>query len=252
MKLHRKEQIKELIKEKGKISLDELFKRYPEVSTMTIRRDLLSLEDEGVILRVRRGAVYIDELKKKTEDTYNMRTAENVEKKKLIARKAVNLIEPSHSLFIDSGSTTYFFAKELPDIQFFITTNGLNIATELSKNTMCAVTMVGGIISKNNLAASGQFAETLLDKVNIDTAVMACSAFDYSNGFTTGSQSEARLKAKVIEKARMVIMLVDSTKLSKSMPYTFAGLDDIDIFVSDEDCPESLKEDFKNRNIAVL
>ena len=252
MKLQRKEQIKALIKEKGKISLDELFKRYSNVSTMTIRRDLLSLEESGDILRVRGGAVCIEELSKKTEDVYNQRTTANVELKKSIAKKAVKLVEPGHAFFIDSGSTTYFFAKELPDIQYFITTNGLNIATELSKNTMCSVTMIGGLVSKNNLATSGHFAIEALDKINIDLAIMACSAFDGHNGFTTGSQPEAELKHYIVQKARKKVMLMDSTKLNKSMPYTFAKLEDIDVIVSDDAFDAEFKEKLKELNIIVL
>ena len=67
MKENRIAIIKELIEKNGKMSLEQLEERFPSVSSMTLRRDLLSLEEAGVLLRVRGGAVSIQELSKKTE-----------------------------------------------------------------------------------------------------------------------------------------------------------------------------------------
>ena len=125
--------IKEFIDKNGKITLKELENAFPNVSSMTLRRDLLSLEESGVLVRVRGGAVSVQELSKKTEDQYSRRAAIQVAEKKQIAEKAVRLVEPGTSLFIDSGSTALYFAKELPDLNYFISTNGITIAQELMR-----------------------------------------------------------------------------------------------------------------------
>ena len=111
--------IKDLIEKNGRMSLEQLGERFPNVSSMTLRRDLLSLEESGVLVRVRGGAVSVQELSKKTEDQYSRRAAIQVAEKKQIAEKAVKLVEPGTSLFIDSGSTALYFAKELPDLSAY-------------------------------------------------------------------------------------------------------------------------------------
>ena len=120
MKKSRIEKIKELIEKNGKVSYDELAALMPNYSEMTLRRDLCALENEGLIIRVRGGAVSLNELSKKTEEQFSARVGFNIGEKKEIAAKAIELIDATNSLFVDSGSTTLYFAKQLPNINYFI------------------------------------------------------------------------------------------------------------------------------------
>lgn len=247
MNLARRNSIKKLIEEKGRVSFDELVKRYPNVSTMTIRRDLLALEEAGSLIRVRGGAVSIKELNRNVEDKYTQRMGYNIEAKREIAEKAAEFADRGHSIFIDCGSTTLYFTKELLDINYYITTNGLNIALELASKTMPVVTVIGGVVNKGNMSASGNLSQMFLDNINIDIAFMACSGFSPESGFMCGSLTETYLKSAIVKKAQKRIMLMDSSKLNVSMPFTFAGIDDIDILITDSNFPEELKEQLKGR-----
>lgn len=240
--------IKRIIEEKGKITLVELARRYPNVSTMTLRRDLQALEEDGTLIKVRGGAVSVKELNKNVDDMYARRAVSNTELKKELAEKAVGLAERGHSIFIDSGSTTLFFAKELPDVNYYVTTNGINIAFELSHKSMPVVNMIGGVISKTNLSASGSLSQIFLDNVNVDIAFLACSGFSIEHGFMCGHMNENEFKANVIKKARKRVMLMDTTKIYRSMPFTFATLDDIDVLVTDSSLSENIKNEIKKRN----
>lgn len=246
--------IKRLIEERGRLSLNELTRRYPEVSSMTLRRDLQALEAEGILIRVRGGAVSVKELNKNVEDMYSQRAISNTELKKEIASKAVEYAERGHSIFIDSGSTTLFFAKELPDLNYYVTTNGINIAFELSRKSMPVVNMIGGVISKNNLSASGSLSQMFLDNVNVDIAFMACSGFTPDNGFMCGHMNENEFKANVIKKARKRVMLMDTTKVNRSMPFTFSTLQDIDVLITDSSLSDEMKREIKRRapNLVIV
>ncbi len=237
--------IKKLIEERGRISLNELTRIYPQVSSMTLHRDLQALESEGVLIRVRGGAVSVKELNKNVEDMYSQRAISNTQLKKEIAVKAIQFAERGHSIFIDSGSTTLFFAKELPDLNYYVTTNGINIAFELARKTMPVVNMIGGVISKNNLSASGSLSQMFLDNVNVDIAFMACSGFTPEHGFMCGHMNENDFKANVIKKARKRVMLMDSTKVNRSMPFTFSTLKDIDVLITDSSLPDDVKQTIK-------
>ena len=72
-----------------------------------------------------------------------------------------------------------------------------------------------------------------LDTVNVDTAVMATSGFSLDYGFTSGSYTDCEIKRAVIHRARRTIMLVDSSKIGRSLPTTFANLADISALVTD-------------------
>lgn len=252
MNIDRIKKISELIEKQGRVSLDELIERFKSVSSMTLRRDLLELERAGEIIRVRGGAVSVRELQKQTEDILNQRTAMNIAQKKLIAEKAAPLMEAGHSTFIDSGSTSLFFVKQLPDLHYTVITNGINIALELSRNTMPQITLLGGNVSRNNFATSGTSTCEFLDQLNIDMAFLGTSAFTVDGGFTCGSSAEADIKKLIVQKAKRKIMLMDSSKCSKVMPYTFAEFSDIDVLITDSNLAQDVKDAALKLGIAIM
>ena len=77
-------------------------------------------------------------------------------------------------------------------------------------------------------------------------------AFTPENGFSCGSQIEADLLKLTRKKAKAMYMMLDSSKIGKIMPYTFARLEDIDVLITDDNFPADLKEKFTSRNIVVM
>ena len=81
---------------------------------------------------------------------------------------------------------------------------------------------------------------------------MTATGFIKDTGsFTCGNQSEAEVKQAVIKKADLVIMLLDSSKVNKKTPYTFATVSDINCMVVDKNFPKELKNTLENMNVKV-
>ena len=95
-------------------------------------------------------------------------------------------------------------------------------------------------------------AKSYFDNTNFELAIISASAFTPENGFSCGSQIEADLLKMTRAKAKSLYMMLDSSKIGKIMPYTFARLDDIDVLITDESFPSELKEEFAKRNIVVM
>lgn len=250
--IDRRDEIKEYIKSKGDVQLKELEGLYPSVSSMTIRRDLAFLESKGYISRTRGGAKAAGQLSPSLEDIYSMRATSNIESKMKIAKKAIGFLEGGRSTFIDSGTTTMCLAKLIPDEYFSIITSGPNIALELARNSNPSVTLVGGQLNRNNLTISGANSLDFIKGINIDIAFMATSGFSLRSGFTVGNFNECELKRVIIKKARKIILLMDSSKIDKNMPYTFAALKDIDIFVTDVQLPEAVMKAAEKSNVSII
>ena len=70
MKRDRIDEIAELLDKRGKLTLEQLEAHFPNVSQMTLRRDLFQLEEEGRIIRVRSGAMSVKELQKVSGEAY--------------------------------------------------------------------------------------------------------------------------------------------------------------------------------------
>lgn len=252
MNIERKEEIKKYIAENGEVQLRELEKKYPQVSSMTLRRDLTDLENNGFVVRTRGGARSISKVLSNGEETYNLRANENTDAKIKIAKKALEFLENGRSTFIDSGTTTMCLAKLLPDEYLSILTSGPNIALEIIKKNNPSITLIGGQLSRNNLTTSGANSVDFVKSINIDIAFMAASGFSLKSGFTIGNYNECELKKSVIKKARKVILLIDSSKLDKSMPYTFATLKDIDIIICEKQLPDAFIKIIEKNGIIVL
>ncbi|MDD5603136.1 MAG: DeoR/GlpR family DNA-binding transcription regulator [Eubacteriales bacterium] len=242
----RREKIREYLLNCGEASFTELREICPDVSDMTIRRDLAYLEGQGFIIRTRGGARAsgpVNGINGIKEDIYSKRSGINVEAKMKIGMKALVHFETGRAIFVDSGTTTMCMVKMLPDENYSIITSAPNICMDLMKNMKPAVTLVGGKVSRDNVSASGEYSLKFIKNINIDIAFMAASAFSLKSGFTSGDYYECELKKAVIRKAGKVIMLMDAGKVGKDMPYTFARLRDIDILICDRPLPgEIVKE----------
>lgn len=248
----RRETIKQFVNEKGDVQFKELEQLFPDISTMTIRRDLAQLEKEGAIIRTWGGVKAVSRVTQNIEDIFSLRVNENIQAKTIIAQKAVEFVEAGRSIFLDSGTTTMSLAKIIPDRYFSILTTAPNIALEIIKKSNPTVALVGGQLSKNNLSLSGINSINFIKNFNIDIAFMTASGFSERNGFTIGNFDECELKKAVMRKAGKVILLMDVSKVDKNMPYTFASIKDIDILICDIKLNDSIQKLAEKHGVKVL
>lgn len=252
MKNDRIEQIAELLNKRGKLSLRQLGEYFPKVSEMTLRRDLLDLEKQNRVVRIRGGAMSVNEIKKVSGEEYTKKTVIHTDEKREIAQKASTLIEEGGCMFLDGGTTAMYFAKEMPDVNCHVFTNGIAVAMELAQKKNVQITLLGGQLLKENLSTASPVAKVYLDRSNFAIALISASAFTVENGFSCSSQTEADLLQMVRQKANSVYMLLDSSKIGKIKPYTFARMEDVDVLITDDVFPDELKTLFKDKNIVVM
>jgi len=242
----RQQKIQTILSENGEAKLSELEQIFPDISTMTLRRDLEKLEALGEIVRTRSGAKSIAYLSRLKEAQYSERESVNIAEKTSIAQRAYMHINQGSSVFLDAGTTVTALSRLLSNDKLFVVTTAPNIALECAKNSNITVFMTGGQLSSGNLSLSGVNALGFLDHINIDVAFMAASGFTWRNGFTCGNFDECQIKKQVIGKAQKVVMLMDSAKVGKNHPFTFAVLPDIDLLITDDKIdPDSLEEFLK-------
>lgn len=252
MKERRKE-IRKFIEAERDVTLNQLCAKFPSWSEMTIRRDLEYLENEHVLIRTKGGARLLHGSYGLSEDIYSERESKNYSLKQEIASKALRFVQPNRGIYIDAGTTMMAFTRGLPDYRIAIITSGPNIALDIAKSKQNpSVVMLGGTLSSQTLSISGASVLEQLKTLNIDTAFMSASGFCEGSGFSVGNQHEADLKRMVMSRARRTIMLMDSSKVGTVLPFTFAKADDVDVFISDSDLPESVKEFFNQLNIEVI
>lgn len=245
----RQARILSYIEEKNIVSIKELQALCPDVSLMTIHRDLQALEDQGIVVKVRGGARSV----RHTGDPgFDVRMQENNAGKISMARKALDLIQPNSSVFLDASTTNLILARHLPDISLNIFTTGPSIALELCRLHNPVITLCCGAVNRKNLALSGQNTLEMLEKINIDLAFIGVSGCSVEAGFTCGTESDMLVKHKVIQKARTSVVMCDRGKLSRLMPYTFARMEDVDCLISDSPLPDPFVQAAQKAGVQLL
>ena len=238
----RRERIRVLLSEKPYVSLSELCAMFPDLSDMTLRRDIEYFDKIGVAVKVRGGARSVKFIGDTTEAPIANRMSTFVEEKTRIARAAAAYLEDGHSVFLDSGSTVEKIVSFAPQEKRSFITTSPTIAMSLCRVGPHSVNIVGGRLDRDSLSVSGMHAMRYISDVNLDIAFLSPSGFSLSGGFTCGNYGECELKALVAEKARFVVMLMDRTKIDRVLPFTFCTLDNVNVLITDGELPEEISE----------
>lgn len=217
-----------------------------DVTTETIRKDLIYLDNRKLIKKFHGGARPVAEF---VERSMGLRLNENVICKQAIAQKALEQMGGSGVIYIDAGSTTCELAKLLADntkpsinVQRAIVTNSFTVANELTGSIHTRF-FLGGDISDVTQSTSGLWAVNSLNTIKIDIAFLGSSGFFSHNGPGTKISVDALLKSEVIKNANKKIILADYTKFTSNAIMQFADWSQIDLLITDSRVsPVHLKE----------
>jgi ribose transport system substrate-binding protein len=228
----RRQRILALLREQSGVKVTELAPLL-NVSEGTIRNDLTALEEAGQLKRVRGGAVPKD-----NHDTLSPtlpdRARINAPAKQRIARWAADMVQDGDSILLDASTTVFHMVPFLQDHQnLTIFTNGLETARALAKNPANTTILLGGVVRQDGTSVTGHLGEKILKDLHINTAFVSCSGFSVEAGLTQFDLQEAQLKSHMIECAKQVVALIDSSKFGQASLTPFAAVEQLSHIVTD-------------------
>ena len=211
----------------------EILARGLDVSVATIRRDLTSLEDEGVISRTHGGAIIHPP--RGADQTFSLRERIDPEAKALIARAGLQLIEPDQTVVMNDGSTVLALAREIVAARLPLTvvTPGVNIAVSLSEGPDVTAYLLGGAVRHRTLGTAGHFAEQMLKAFNPDIAFIAAEGFSVDQGLSYSYEADAALAQLMRAQARTTVVLATARKLSQRDRITALAASEVDVLITD-------------------
>ena len=221
------------------------------VGINTIRNDLDCLHREGKLLRVHGGAVVNDTATPRPP--YDQTRGQNLEEKAKIAAAALDFLPANGSVFIGDGSTTYQFALRIPqNCALRVVTNSLETACHLAVNTSAMVDFVGGSIRTDSLASDCSLSEEALERLYWDVTFMGAAAIDTKRGITTLDREAARWERKVMEHGGLVVVLCDSSKISRFAYAQVGPLSLIDVLITDAALPQAVAKEITGQGVRVI
>ena len=216
------------------------------VSEMTVRRDLQTLADEKVIKLLHGVAVLTPGSRpEENERQYTVSQHEtlNVEQKMKIGQRAAALLNQDDIVIIDSGSTTDYLARAIPDsMNLTVICFALNIFLEVQQKKNCLLITTGGIFHENTLVMESPEGCELIRRHRANKAFISASGVNSRLGATCADHYEIGYKKTSIANALQRILLVDSSKFDKIRSAYFAELNDFDMIITDPGIPKEYRD----------
>lgn len=248
--VNRHDRTLELLGEQGEITVAGL-SRTLAVSEMTVRRDLEALERQGLLRRVRGGA--ISAVSRGYEPPYGLRAGRAIEAKARIARKAASLVGDGEALVIDVGTTALELARALSTrAGLTILTPSFRAAELLTPNPDLRVIVTGGNVRPGELSLVGDLAERAFSDLHCDVAYLGAGGVDASVGVTEFNLDDARVKRAAVASARRCVVLADASKLDRVALAKVCPVERLDVLITDEDAPDEVLARLRERDVEVL
>lgn len=247
----RQKEICRLLKEYSAVSTSMLAKRF-NVSSETIRKDLLVLEKNAELTRVHGGAVANPSsmphrnLSKRME---SMR-AEKLE----ISNIAASFIENGDEIAIDTGSTAVDFINVLMDKfdTLTIVTHSADVFRLACNHKDFNIILCGGHYLKNENSFYGGLAMDMLDKLHVQKAFIFPAALSLNSGICDTSPHLSQMQKKIIQSADKVFVIADSSKYEKSALIKVSDMSSGYTYISDPKLSDEIKAIYKNNEINII
>ena len=228
--LPRHEEILNILTRLRSISVQELTTRL-NVSEVTIRKDLSTLEEMGYIIRSHGRAGLAED--SRTLRTLTTRKSINIEEKRRIAAKARSLIKEGDTIYIDTGSTCRYLAEEIRKMSLRVITNSLDVMNTLAEEVGISLVSLGGRYRKEAGSFLAPVPIEALKNFQIETCFIGATGILSRGIFSSQNIMESQLKQQVLEISGRRVILTDSTKFGRSAFSVFARAGDIDILITD-------------------
>lgn len=219
------------------------------VSDETIRRELRTLEDQGAIIREHGGARIAAPV---LEGPLNQRMEENADAKLRIARAAAELVVDGAIIFIDSGTTSCFIAKQLVERRSLtVITNSLQVATDLGGINNNRLFLAGGQMDYEYRAFSDHDAQAYVQRFTPHLAILSVGGISIERGLSDFHPAEATMSRIAYATSKQVLLGADSSKFGRYALQQTAALSEVDILVTDKPLDESFTTAFAHAEVIV-
>ena len=226
----RQEKIYQILCKQGNASLSQL-RQEIFASDATLRRDLSIMEQEGLLIRRWGGAVSTKNIN--SDPPVFLRSSENINEKKTIARIAASFLRDNMTVFLASGTTVTRLAKLLHRFKnLTIITNGIDTAEALCNHTSAKVILTGGELYEN-YDTVGPLTENAINSFNADIFFFSCSGIT-AEGFTSADMVRLDIITKMKKNSAKTILLADVSKVGKKFTCRGFGFEEIDHVVMDQ------------------
>lgn len=245
--------IKEILTERGVVDIPTL-SALTGVSKVTIRSDLITLENEGFLYRTYGGAA-LQQVSAPKQETAPIQPVlgDRLQKMHALGSVVERHILPNSWVLLGYGNTCREISRSLTNSSVKVVTGNIDAAVILSESKNIDIFIPGGYLHKHYdyLMLNGEWYQKALVGLNVNQAYISVAGIDYA-GFSVGDVLECQTLELVRKISQEVIVVADSTKFGKTAFFRLSGLDYADTIITNDDIPEEYRELIQNSGIKLL
>ena len=221
----------------------------------TIRRDLMTLEEKGLLKRIRGGAMKVDNPEENGGYTsFDRRRTSHLQYKECVVQEALKTIHDGQVIAFDSGTTDLMLAKALVGAFHSLTvvTNSLAIANELAGAKGIELIVTGGVYRADEEAFVSGFANLIFPKIPIATFYLTTCGISVEAGITYQRMDEISVQTQMMEAADHTIVIADSSKLGVNSLVRMCGIEKISALITDYGVSPTEVGKFEKAGVRVM
>lgn len=199
------------------------------VSPATVRRDLVRLDEEGLLTRVYGGAAPVADKDEPFTDVATVR----VDEKDAVAEGAAALVEDGETVLLDIGTTAHRLARRLRGRKLTVVTSSMAVYEELADDAGIQLVMLGGMLRREYRSLVGFLTEDNLRQIHADTLFLGTSGIRPDGRVMDTTVVEVPVKRAMIAASDRVVLLADSAKFPGTGVATVCGPEALNTVVTD-------------------
>ncbi|GGD81167.1 DeoR/GlpR family DNA-binding transcription regulator [Paenibacillus nasutitermitis] len=240
--------IKQYLEQHQRVSIQDICEIF-SISRDTARRDLLKMDELAMIHRTHGGAVLPPASKEIYK--YKDRLVRQSGKKRAIGLHAASLVRDGDFILMDASTTVQVTADHLSARDVVVVTNSIDIADALSRKEEVRTYLLGGELNPQHRFLYGQSTIAKLADYQVDKLFLGACGITAS-GLSYPHEEDGDVKREMIRRADQVIVLADHTKFGQGMFYKIAGLESIDLLITDRQPDQPLMDMLAEHKVELL
>lgn len=247
--VERRQAILAALEHTDQLSVADLCGRFA-VSEVTIRTDLRSLNQQGLLQRTRGGTLAIHTL---PELSFGVRQQQYAHIKGLIGAAAAQLVASGDTIAIDASTSALAMAACLRRLsELTVVTSSLKVAMAFLNTPDTHIVMPGGSLRRESISLVGTRQSEFLSDYHVRLAFFGARGLTIEQGLTEVSLDEVHSKKAIAARAQRLVALVDSRKWGQVATSTFADLKQLDTIVTDSNAPPGMVGRIRALGIQVI
>ena len=242
----RRAAIARMVTEKGFARVAELIDHFG-VHAATIRRDLSTLEEQGMVRRVHGGAVAVEGAAPEG------RCVPPGAPKARIGQAVAGMVADGETVFLGAGELPLAVARCLADrSRLTVVTNGLEVAHWVAAHAPHTLIVTGGQVEGRDLGLVGQLVKVALPSLRADHVILELGGISAVGGLTEDSLPQAEIARMLLEIGAHVIVLVPAERVGRVAAAYIGPVSDADAVVTAREAPSSFLWDLSEAGVRIV